>query len=346
MKTILIFEPYLQKGHKSLNNQLVAILSQKYKLLIPNPHDYYEVDSPNITYFKVPEFNREGRGKYLTRIICFMNFLLIRLSIMCRKYDHILVMAYHTPHFKYQYKMMPNKPITIFEQFNIDRLADKAEREIYFTFCNKVGHMVYAPYLKDYLESIGVDANNIFVIAHPVSMDVNANYKNCDVSRIKRILCPGLSNDKRLLNEIVEYENKTHVLENNNVVLTLRCEIGDALLPKSINIMKGYLSVQDYDNLYKESSGVLVAYPSNYAYRFSGVILNALCIHKVVFGNDIKIVQYFSANYPNNCRLYKTVEELFSQIISNYVYDEKEFDVFKEKHSANSVLNSFDFLLD
>lgn len=346
MKTILIFEPYLQKGHKFDNNQIVSILSNKYKLLIPNPHNYYEVKSPNITYLNVPELNREGHGKYLTRIICFLNFILIRLSILCRKYDHILVMAYHTPHFKYQYRMMPNKPITIFEQFNIDRLSDKRERDAYFTFCNKVGHMVYATYLKEYLESIGVDKKNIYVIAHPVSMvDTKAPVLS-KVIGYKHILCPGLSNDNELLKEIIEYEKKTHLLEENKIILTLRYDLGDMLLPKSINIMKGYLSAEDYDNLYKQSDGILVAYPPNYAYRFSGVILNSLCVHKVVFGNNIRIVQYFSANYPNNCRLYKTVEDLFSIIITDFVYDEKEFEILKEKHSEASVLKSFDLFLN
>ena len=346
MKTILIFEPYIQKGHKFDNNQLVSILSQKYRLLIPNPHNYYEVNSPNIKYIKVLELRREGRGKYLTRIICFLNFLFIRISILWRKYDQIFVMAYHTPHFKYQYKLMPNKPITVLEHFNIDRLVEKKERDDYFTFCNKVGHMVYASYVRNYLESLGINKERIYVIAHPISMVDSNNSTPPPNSYYKRILCPGLSNDEKLLKEIVEYENKTHLLEKNRVLLTLRCDLRDMSLPKSINNMKGYLSADDYDNLYKQSNGILVAYPSNYSFRFSGVILNSLCVHKVVFGNDIKIVQFFSENYPNNCRLYKSIDDLFNQMIGDFVYDEAEFEKLKEMHSEKSVLSSFDSFLD
>lgn len=346
MKTILIFEPYLQKGHRFVNNQLVSILSQNFRLLIPNPHNYYEVKSSNITYIKIPELSREGHGKYMTRLICFLNFFFIRVSIFFRNYDHILVMAYHTPHFKFQYKLMPHKTITVFDHSNIDRLIFKHERADYFSFCNKVGHMVFASYLKDYLRSLGVDENKIFVITHPISQIETKDEAPPKASEYKHILCPGLSNDEQIIKEIVEYESRTHLLEKNKIILTLRCDLRGIQLPKSINIMGGYLSTREYDNLYKNNSGILVTYPSNYEYRFSGVILNSLCAHKVVFGNNLKIVQFFSSYYPNNCRLFNSIEDLFSQIISDFDYDENEFERFKENHSDESVLKSFNFLFD
>lgn len=342
MKTILIFEPYLQKGHKSLNNRIVSILSKTHKLLIPNPHNYYEVESPNIKYLKVLEFSREGRGRILTRIVCFVNFFLMRLCILWRSYDYIMVMAYHTPHFKYQFKLMPHKPISIFEHFNIDRLADNKEKEDYLSFSNKVGHFVFASYMKDYLKSLGVDGGKIYVISHPLTIIGEFDSPFPVTSGEKHILCPGLSNDSKLIKNIVEYEKKSHVLEAHNVVLTLRGDLCDLQLPKSIHLMKGYLTAHDYENLYRRSIGILVTYPPNYSYRFSGVILNSISCQKVVFGNDIKIMHYFSERYPKNCRVFYTVNELFAQLVGEFVFDEKEFEKFKEQHSDESILSAFD----
>lgn len=345
MKTILIFEPYLQKGHKSLNNRIVSILSKKYKLLIPNPHNYYEVESPNIKYFKVLEFSREGRSRILTRIFCFVNFFIMRLCVLWRNYDYMMVMAYHTPHFKYQFKLMPRKSIFIFEHFNIDRLVDSKEKENYLSFSNKVGHFVFASYMKDYLESLGVDGKNIYVIPHPLTMFGEIDSSIPDTSGKKHILCPGLSNDDQLIKAIVKYERKTHLLETHNVVLTLRSDLGDLQLPKSILLMNGYLTAHEYENLYRRSSGVLVTYPSNYSYRFSGVILNSIGLHKVVFGNNLKIVHHFSERYPNNCRVFYNVEGLFSQLVGDFAFDEKEFERFNEQHSAESILLAFDKIM-
>jgi len=235
---------------------------------------------------------------------------------------------------------MPKKKVVLFEHYNVDSIQTIRQYKQFNKFCNSFNHIVFAPYIKDYLIDIGVQEDKVFYVPHPL---FNANVPAAQRSSDRRtMLCPGNSNEEDILKAIVDYEEQYHILEQNQINMILRIQKGSMLCSSSKNISfwQGYVSAEEYERKYNDADGILITYPTSYKYRFASVILNALTKHKIVYGNDVMIVQYFAEKYPKNCYCFSSIQELFSQIVDAKLFDEAERDQFMIDNSEVSVMKA------
>lgn len=341
MKTILLFDYYMPIAHKKLNQSIVTILSKEYKLIVLTKNGYIRTRLHNVRSIKLPLFDAATfKNKYVRLLLFIINFIIARISIIGKKYDKVIVLTYETLSMGYLYKLLPDKPICLFEHYNVDSISKERTKNIFLRYANTVSHFVFAPYIGDYLVSIGIDRNRVHYVPHPIFTTV-CDSKEFNKSNSKIVLSPGLSNDTGLLNKIVEYENNNHVLENHNIILRYRVKQHNQCdIPPCIELVSGFYSEIEYEQLYNSSDAIMVVYPESYRYRFSSVLLNALTKNKVVIGNDIEIVRYFSNLYPNNVKLFSSIEELFLLITSDLNFDKKQGECFVRDFSDNSILSS------
>lgn len=333
---ILVFDTWLPLAHRKLYNSIIDMLSRSNKLIVINKGGYYDIRSESIVYINVPMIDVERGGLWYKRIAHFVNFFLARISILGKKFDCALVTTYHTRHFKWQKKWLGNKPIFLMEHYNVDDIASPSMLGYYLSYANKVHHLVFAPFIGDYLHSLGVESSLIHFIHHPLFTVEVLTSKKADNKCIK-VLSPGLSNDESIIDSIIEHERKYGLLEKNKVQLVLRSKKEYNNMPPSIQFVKGFLSNEEYEQLYNAADIVLVIYPSTYRFRFSSVILNSMTKHKVLLGNNIDIVRYFSDKYPSNCLVFNDIEEFFKIVVEIHSFSETERDIFIKEHSKESI---------
>jgi len=333
---ILVFDTWLPLAHRKLYNSIIELLSRSNKLIVINKGGYYDIKSENITYVNIPLLDVEHGGLWYKRFVHFVNFFMARIGILGNKYDSVLVTTYHTRHFKWQKRWLDKKELYLMEHYNVDDIAKPSMLSHYLSYANKVHHLVFAPFIGDYLHSLGVDNKLIHFIHHPlftVNVPVSAKRDDAYIN----VLSPGLSNDEAIMDSIIEYEREFGILERNKVRLLLRSKKEYINIPSSIQFIKGFLSNEEYEELYNAADIVLVIYPLTYRFRFSSVILNSMTKHKVLLGNNIDIVQYFSEIYPNNCLVFDCIEEFFKIIVEKHCFSEEERDIFIKEHSKESI---------
>ncbi len=341
MKTILIFDYFLPSGHQKLNNSFLELLSEKYNLVVVNSRNYFSCNSSKVRFINVQLLSTKVNNKYLRLIAHIINFIICRFAIIGQKYDDVLMTTYENLSMGYLHCILPNKRIIVFEHYNVDSLQKPSNKKLFLRYCNKVAHIVFAPYIKEYLCTVGVKSDNIHYVPHPLFNEQSPSHTK-NHNKNKLILCPGLSNDEKIMKEIVEYEQSTNYLQEHNIHLILRvpsCSQLEVKLP-NISLWRGFISAEEYEQKYNDADGILILYPTTYRYRFASVILNALTKKKVVFGNDIEIINFFASNYPSNCRSFKRIEELFTNLSSNFQFDESEYKQFIYAHSDSSVMIS------
>lgn len=333
---ILAFDTWLPQAHRKLYNSIIELLSQSNSLIVINKNNYYDYISNNIVYNNIPLLDLDHGGLWYKRLAHFFNFIMARISIIGKKYDIVLVTTYHTRHFEWQYRWMGKKPVLLMEHYNVDDVASPSMLCYYLNYANKVHHLVFAPFIGDYINSLGVNNNNIHFIHHPL-FTINNSVTDKGNSAFTNVLSPGLSNDDSMIESIIVYERKYGILNRNNIRLILRTNIDYDNVPPSIKFMKGFLTKDEYESLYNTSDFVLVIYPPSYRFRFSSVILNSMTKHKVLIGNNIDIVRYFSEKYPNNCLMFDNVEDFFNIVVEKHPFSEEERNIFIEEHSNESI---------
>ncbi|MCR6504314.1 hypothetical protein [Bacteroides muris (ex Fokt et al. 2023)] len=212
---------------------------------------------------------------------------------------------------------------------------------------NKVNHVVFADFIKDYLVSIGVSANRIFVISHPLP-DFSFTSKMQNTNGPNMYIALGHANDENIIHDLIEYEKQKHCLERNNIHLVLRTQNSFNELPLSINIVTGFLAEEHYIDYYRKAKGVLILYPDYFKYRFSGVLLDALVAKKKVIGRNIPIVRYYAQRYPSCCSFFEGVDDLMKKILLDNIalnVNEEVYTSFLSAHSDQVITSQLNEIL-
>lgn len=340
---ILVFDTWLPLAHRKLYNSIIELLSRSNKMIVINKGGYYDVMSENIVYVNAPLLDLERGGLWYKRLVHFVNFFLAKLCIIGKRYDSVLVTTYHTRHFKWQKRWLGRKALFLMEHYNVDDIARPSMLGHYLCYANTVHHLVFAPFIGDYLHSLGVNNKLIHFIHHPL-FTVNVPIVQKTNDDYINVLSPGLSNDEAMVDSIIEHEKEFGTLEKNRVRLFLRSKKEYDSNTPAISFIKGFLSNEEYEGLYNASDIVLVIYPSTYRYRFSSVILNSMTKHKVLLGNNIDIVRYFSDKYPSNCLVFNDIEDFFKIVVESHYFSETERDIFIKEHSNESIEKELNFI--
>jgi hypothetical protein len=341
MKTVLIFDTTFPKGHRELNNRLLRLLSElPINLIVLTRGDYYFVKKNNIKYVQCKSI-KVRKGMVLSRVCLFINFLLSKLSILFKRYESVVYTTYPNVNISIElffYKR--STEILLIGHNNIDLLASKNIRNIFLMYANKVKHIVFAPFIKEYLISIGVDNERIFILPHPINLESNfsKNKKNIALSM-------GLESNESYLRKLVEVNSNTKFLNKCDMKLIIRSKDGNFSSTSSIEVIRNYLSREEYEELYRNAKYTFVFYPMSYQNRFSGVIMDSLASGCVVIGNRIPIVEYFANLYPNNCRCVDSIDEIPQLVSTNIIYSEEEGNAFFKEFSESSIKDKLSFIL-
>ena len=355
---VLIVDTQFPKGHKNLNVHLICILSdirEVSELKIFNYEEYYNKnDMPEKVCFIELRKLFFGRNVYVQYLQSFVNAVLIRLRMLCVKYDKAVFFTFDTISFPL-IRVFCKRPIYLFHHNNTDHLKNRIKLFLFKLYANNTHHIVFADFIKDYLISVGVRSELVHVVPHPLPLEVKnvkmtelrlSIYKNALNERL--FLALGHANDEKLIFSIIEYERENHLLEMNGIKLIIRSRIDFRMKSvKSIQILSwdDFMPHDQYESLYNVAEGILILYPESFAYRYSGALQDAFNSRKIVIGRNIPIVRWFAEKYPHSCFVFADIKDLMAQLCKARIFDEQDYRQFISIHSDYPIQKKLHELL-
>ena len=341
---ISILDSIFPVGHKQLNNKLVSLFPKiNMDILVANNKNFFDEEVLSNAVFK--DFNLIGHHKkyYLNIIFQIFNYINIWLRTLDRKDDIKFFLTFENVSFAFARILFFNSKNVLFHHNNTDLLSIKYVLFFFKTYMNSVHHVVFADFIKNRLLEIGVRENRIFVLTHPLPNN-KITFKEDEIKNL--FVGLGYASDHKLFNEIIEFENKFGILKKNKIKLVLRSSYLD-YEGENITFFNEHLSEEGYTNLMCSASGVLILYPVDYKYRYSGGILDALRCNKMVIGAEIPIVLHFKKLYPDLCYSFNSIEDFFSVIVKakSAKHNSFSFNEFWKKHDDLKVRQDLENIL-
>lgn len=343
---ILFCDFLFQRGNRHVDSCMIDIMAQTNDVYLLMNDDFLQSEVvKNVQNIKVlgNKLYQNPHKLISYRIQIFKRMALAAKVAKNIKPDLIYISTYRTSVFPFGLLFFSrHSKIVVVENNNIDELKHWTHRFLYKSFANKVHHLVYESFFKDYLVSkIGVKEQVIHVVPHFQYKEEKQLVHNR--TSIKSFDCIAISwsNDENLVRELVKIEEEEHPLERNNINLKIKCR-GYNYSSDCITIDGEFIPKNEYDALYSNCKLVLVPFPLSYKYRMSGCIVDAFSNHKVVVSTELELSKFYESKYGpiiNTCRNAKDILFTIVDIVVNrkYAPDSSFFVRFENDHGINEI---------
>jgi hypothetical protein len=337
---IVAVEMLYPKGHKSLNKTLVKIMAKFADVLVMDYKNYYDGlnETEKIKKFTLKRQFFARKGAPLIRLCFIINLLLIKLKLRKVDYDAIVLFSINNITYSYARFLFRKKQVFVFHHNDIDMLSKSREKKIFKKYMNTVDHLVFADFIREGLiVQTGIDGDKVHVVNHPITEPIPENkMNNSETNGKKTFVGLGLSNDEKLINELIELD-KLDLFNSPNSRVVLRSR-NKKYRGNMIDVISEYLDNKDYMKMYQDATACLLCYPDTFKLRYSGSFINAMIHQKMIITTDILLGQHFNRKYPHNCIVVNNAKDLLQNIVNfNNTFDGSEYDKFLKEHSEDNI---------
>lgn len=318
---LLYIDPFSSEGHINFNNIFIGALYNEISSIDFVFRDGYKEKLhtfKNSKNYAIPnKFYSKTKNKFQTRLGLFRIYNYLKKIISENQYDFILFSSYdeltlHLSCFR--------KGLILINHNNLYKL----DRSLKFYFFKKSAkdnyNIVFENYMKDYLNSKGI--NNVYVIHHglPISFDVKIMLKaSCynefsSFDKYKKIIFSpsGSSMDITFINNLIKNKSFLTFLENNEILLILKNKYTKSS-HTNIHVISNYLSISQYQYLFLKSNMILISYPLSFKLRVSAVLFEAISNKKLCLISDIPSLKNFK-NFFKYDPYFSNVDTLIERI--------------------------------
>ena len=341
---ILFCDFIFQKGNAHVDTEIIKSFLRKNDVTVMANSDRYSDKLPGAHFVENKHYVRE-KGTIKIYLGILRNMILAAKYANKYRPDCIFVSVYETRSFALGRLFFKDKnKIVILENANIDLLKKKSYRFFYNLYCNKVRHVVYESYMKDFLcKDICIKNELINVMPHPCYECIGLNTKK------KEFDCIAISgsNDENQIREFVSYEKEHQVLRQNNIRVLIKSK--ETKYDNGFLVVTDeYFSNEDYESYFENCKVVYTPFSDTYKYRMSGCFVDSFSHRKPVVSNTIMLATYYEKKFPGiiytSCspeRIIKLMIQLCNQKIDSSMYD-----AFLEQHSRKYIDLSVDSILN
>lgn len=330
MKILYVNLLYRVVGHKMLDQNLVNLMGISNDVTVISEKNWYARLSTNIrvsNYEIYPKNNRISRYQNTIKIISY-----VKNYIKTEKFDIIFLASFDLYTLSIFGRKLLKHNTVLLHHDTVDILK-YARYKIFYKFIPKyVNHATFESYIKTYLMNmLKVSEDNCFIINHPISPINNAKLTSNSVFDFVGI---SNSNDECLIDDIINYEEKTMFFLNNNIKILLKSK-NRSFDNGYLKVINNFVSEEEYSQYISGSKAIVMPFSKTFQYRTSGTLMDGLSNRKVIIGSNIMITQEYNLKYPVIVKIFTNIEE-FSRIcvhISKQNFDTFEFDDFIDKHS-------------
>jgi len=338
---LAIVQTLYPEGHKTLDDAFVRILAKDHQLVVVDNGKYFDKgieQLQNVKRLKVIQLS-SPRWEALKRCLRKINLLIIFFVLWIKRIEYDQIIFLNIGYDLYQIEhLLPQKKRIIIHHNDIDVVLSNGEfRKSFDGVKDKFYHVCLADYIKDsFIKNTGIEYKHVFTVHQPLVFDVPRN------NTIKQNLAIGIGNslEETFVDEAIELDS---VSSTQNIVnqLIIRSRIR-SYEGAHLRVIKGFLPRNEYESLYDEAKASVVFYPSNYKYRYSGIIDDSLSKGLIVFCDDSLCGRYFHSVYPKSVRIINDANELWAllgQALPSL--PEEEHKLFLQRHSIDFVRGQF-----
>lgn len=335
---VIYLDFLIPKGHHNQNQYYISTFSQIGEVIVVTPPGFYDIDEENVLIVEDKHIGM-SEGKFSTRMSVLKNMKIANRFVRKYKPDIIFISSYDTFMFPLFYIMNRKRNLFLLHHNNIDELINPYKRKSFNFYMNGVKHVVFEEFIKEKLvRDYGISNSDVFLLPHQLNV-------NDEGSSDEPVLydCVGLSNsnDENIISELIEKEKEESIFKKNDLKIVLKSsEV--SFDNGALKVIKGFLPVEEYNNYFNQTKSVFMPFPSQFQYRMSGTLVDALSNNKRVISSDIALMQYYKDAYPNICYIFKDGDELVRNLLCN-IEDNRyleEFDRFRSKHSSGNIKKS------
>lgn len=328
--------------HKNFNQNMINAILNFANVTVFSPTDYFGEslnNSQNINNIESDTLKTK-KGKFLFRLNILKSIRESHVLAKKIKPDIVLVSCFETISFAFfTFLFGSSKDIYIVHHNNTDELKNKIKRSFFKLYRNRVEHIVFEDFIKEYLVNrIGVKEENVYVVPHPLSINISDNMKS---SCNDTIDCLGISNsnDEDFIDDLINLEKQNSIFKKNGYKLVLRSKKQE-FDNGSLKVISGYLDREIYDAYYTSCKSVLVPLSKQFCYRMSGTLVDALSNGKIVLGSDVELINKYSEKYPSICKKFDSAEDFVNKlklISRGNSSIESEINKYQEHHSHENI---------
>ncbi len=344
---VLIVDFVFVTAHKTVNLDFIRAVARIAETDVISVNGFYDKEKTDLEKLNVNFITMnvgwDNRGAIKSRL--YSLHLMKKTADIVNKtaYDIVLVLTFDTIAYAFGHRYWKDIPIIVFHHKNIDELTSGFKRKLFDSYKNSIYHFVFEEFFQNYLvNEIKTDSDRVFTIPFPVYTDYE------QVDREKKIDCVGLcnSNSEEFISQVIE---KSDVFEKNDLTILLRSK-GHSINLNNVSIVNGFMEYSLYNRLLMEAEYVLVPLPSNYVYRLSGTIYDAIARRKIVLTSSKFYAEEYERRYPGICHEVKDVDDLIRHLLMDKeTFIQDSFDRFINEHSIMNasiqIENAFKVLL-
>lgn len=336
---IVVVEMLYPKGHRSLDNKIISILSKRYNLLVLNYNYYFSCEG--VEEINLPIQFLSKRIEALKVILYIINIILVKYRLRNTEFSTLLFMSINNKVSKYLNSLFPGKRIFVIHHNDIDTMIEYNNGVCLYSGMNDIKHIVFGDFIKEKLcEHTKCNPEDVYSVHHPITLNISDEII-CKKNRT--VVGLGLSNDEDFINQCIRYDSQSDNVLDYRIVLRSKVSNYDG---NNLTVFTGFLDQNKYNEYFESASAVVLYYPSKFQYRYSGTLINAIANTCCILINDMPLSKYEGKNYPNLIKIIKTPDDLFNLSddlnCSHSQMDERN--KFLIKHSDINVLSDFIFL--
>lgn len=320
-------------GHISLDQNQIKLLSKIAEVTVIARTGWYTnlPESVRLINFN-PKHWKSRRLEYYANSIQVMKY--VQDINKQKNFDYIFAATFDIITMFLLYKRFDKSTkLYLMHHNNVDLLTRKLYLKTFQTYMNNVNHIVQAEFIRAYLHNtIGIPEDKIKMIPHPYNIDLNYEEKD------KIFDCVGISNsnDEKFINELIELENMRHFFKLNKLNGVFRSK-NRVFHNGYLNVISGYLPPEKYKYYINSAKCIIIPFSTDFQYRMSGTLIDALSNNIPVIGREIPIVKEYAQRYPEICFVFKDISTLLQQLKqlqqSNPQKMRADFHKFRQEHS-------------
>lgn len=357
-KKIVVAEMLYPKGHRTLNQRYIEVLSLNYDVIIVDDGNYFtQLQMPNnVKVLKVLSWKPSvSRFLKIKKIVPFLkydpldfvshlfNLVIISVRLLFCDYHKIIFMSVRNDVISIALPLFKRNSVIAFHHYDIDHLQSHSrEIPLFKRGMNKMNHIVLAEFIKKgWLKQFKIEPNRVHVVHQPL-VDFLRDMSLAEKKREPTVISLGLTIDDALLKEILARDKE--IKEKLPYTIILRHSTLN-YVGLNVKVISGYLDREVYNDYLNTAAACLVLYPTSYQLRYSGVIDDALGHAMRVFGNNIEVVRYFAKKYPQSCTVINTMDDLFNLTIACEGMNRQEYSLFLANHKDSEIIKQFESVI-
>ena len=286
-----------------------------------------------------PWENNKSRFKYRFRVVKLFEKLLRIIEEI--KPDIVYIASYDIISLSFIYKKLLKYKDIIYlqEHNNVDQLNNRFKYFFYSRYKNSFKHLVFEDFIKERLLILGVKAELLFVVPHPIPSSFDSGLNKCSK---KWMVALSNSNSEIIIDAIINNQKRTRFLDSSGFRVIVKSKKYD-YSDDSLTVFKGWIDESDYLNYCNSCSYFLIPFSKDdYSYRVSNVFMEAISNKKRIICSNFPLAEFYSKEYHNLCKIFKDVEEIPNLLQDNndcYLQDRSRF---LRDHSDKRIAEMFD----